>query len=573
LPPVHTDAGETSLPQILGPADVARYRAIVELQDSGRWGAADAEIAALGDRLLLGHVLAQRYLSRTYKARFDELTQWLARYSDEPRVHVVHALAVNKRPPGAHLPIEPDSAPVALRGIVDDPADLRPPAHAASSDAAAEAKLEIRRLAHSDPEAAERALQRADARHLLEAADYDEARADVAEGYLFAGDSQRAGLLTATSRTPAYRPLAHWDAGLAAWRLGRLDEARGHFETLARMPSLSRWTTSAAAFWAARVAQLGQRPDRAGYWLRLAAQQPRTFYGLLARRTLGIETSFDFEPEGFSRIDLGALTGIPAARRAMALLQIGAPRAAELELRVLANDAPFTLYPALIALADRGNMPALSIQLATMQSEVDGRRHDHALFPLPHWQPAGGYTVDRALLFAVMRQESQFLPSVESSAGAVGLMQLMPTTAHAMAGRLGIRLAGGKGAPKLTDPEVNLALGQEFLGMLLEKSEIKGNLILFAAAYNSGPGNLLRWRARPEYRDDPLLFLESMPVRETRVFTERVLTNYWIYRLRLDQPTPDLDALAAGGWPVYVAMDVQPGDLLPQQVASYESFR
>src|SRR3546814_11560883 len=55
------------------------------------------------------------------------------------------------------------------------------------------------------------------------------------------------------------------------------------------------------------------------------------------------------------------------------------------------------------------------------------------------------------------------------------------------------------------------------------------------------------------FRSDPLLFIESIPARETRVYVERVLTNLWIYRHRLGQPTPGLDAVAAGEWPRYTA--------------------
>src|SRR5262249_26262918 len=150
--------------------------------------------------------------------------------------------------------------------------------------------------------------------------------------------------------TAPWRVLAHWDAGLASWRLGRLGEARSHFETVARSPNLSRWTLSAAAFWAARVHVRAGRPDLAKYWLGLAAEQPHSFYGLLARQLLGSDVHFNFEPEIFTNIDLNALTGLPAARRAMALLQLGRREAAELELRGLAADAPFTLYPALVAL-------------------------------------------------------------------------------------------------------------------------------------------------------------------------------------------------------------------------------
>lgn len=558
---------EADLPAILGAADIDRYRAIGKLQDEGRWAAADAEIAGLHDRLLLGHVLAQRYLHRSYPARYEELQAWLARYADHPAAHAIYALAEKRRPAGARALVKPEGSPIALRGIVDDPADLRPPSHA-TSDHATQVKLEIRRLARTDPAIAEHVLIRSDDQHLFDGADYDEARADVAEGYLFNGENQKALALAETARTAAWRLLAHWDAGLAAWRLGRLGEARTHFETLARTPDLSSWNLSAAAFWAARVQERSNRPDLVKYWLGLAAEQPRTFYGMLAQRRLAAETYFNFEPEIFTDIDLNALTGIPAARRALALLQLGATEAAELELRTLASGAPFTLYPALVALADRGNMPALGIQLATMLSQVDGRRHDHALFPVPGWQPQGGFTVDRALLFALIRQESQFLPDARSSAGAIGLMQLMPDTASDMAARLGIKLPAASRSAVPTDPKLNLTLGQEYLSMLLQHDQIEGNLILFAAAYNSGPTNLLRWLARPEYHKDPLLFLESLPSRETRVFTERVLANYWVYRTRLGQKTPDLDMLAAGDWPVYVALDTP-----SKQVASNASTR
>jgi soluble lytic murein transglycosylase len=562
LTPGDETLGDSALPAILSRLDAERYRTIMALQDQGRWAAANGEIGALEDKLLLGHVLAQRYLHRAYKAKFAELRDWLARYADHPDSHAIHALALRRRPAGAAAPAKPDGAPVALRGIVDDPADLRPPAHAAPSEAAAAAKLDIRRLSRIEPAEAERRLHDADDRQLLADADYDEARADVAEGYLFVGESHQALLLAATARTTAFRPLAHWDAGLAAWRLGRLGEARTHFETLARMQGLSRWNLSAAAFWAARIHARGHRLDLVAYWLGLAAENPRTFYGLLAHRMLGRDGLFDFEPEIFTDIDLGALAGVPAARRALALLQIDASAAAELELRTLANAAPVTLYPALVALADRGNMPALSLQLSTMLSGVDGRRHDHALYPVPRWEPASGFTVDRALVFALIRQESQFLPDAKSTAGAVGLMQLMPATARAMAARRGIKLARAGTGDALTDPAVNLALGQQYLAELLGNEQIKGNLILLAAAYNSGPGAMLRWRARPEYRDDPLLFLESLPARETRVFARRVLANYWVYRLRLGQSTADLDRLAGGLWPVYSALDGSPSQVL-----------
>ena len=104
-------------------------------------------------------------------------------------------------------------------------------------------------------------------------------------------------------------------------------------------------------------------------------------------------------------------------------------------------------------------------------------------------------------------------------------------------------------------PDLNTDLGQRYLAHLLGQKGVKGDLFHLAAAYNGGPGNLVKWKRRMGDVSDPLLFIESLPSAETRIFVERVLTNFWIYRTRLGQPTPELDALAAGDWPQYMPLD------------------
>ena len=81
------------------------------------------------------------------------------------------------------------------------------------------------------------------------------------------------------------------------------------------------------------------------------------------------------------------------------------------------------------------------------------------------------------------------------------------------------------------------------------------DLFKLATAYNGGPGNLAKWQADMDHRDDPLLFIESLPSRETRFFAERILANLWIYRARLGQKAPSLAALAGGTWPTYLSLD------------------
>jgi soluble lytic murein transglycosylase-like protein len=173
--------------------------------------------------------------------------------------------------------------------------------------------------------------------------------------------------------------------------------------------------------------------------------------------------------------------------------------------------------------------------------------NDASAYPLPNWTPTGGWTMDRALVLAFARQESRFNPHVRSARGAVGLMQLMPATAAT--------LGGSTARERLADPQYNLALGQKYLSKLLAEDPVNGNLFYLAAAYNAGPGKLAQWVSAFGRNDDPLLFLESLPSRETRTFVERIMTNYWIYRGRLGQQAGSLDQIATGQWPTYDTQD------------------
>jgi soluble lytic murein transglycosylase-like protein len=131
-------------------------------------------------------------------------------------------------------------------------------------------------------------------------------------------------------------------------------------------------------------------------------------------------------------------------------------------------------------------------------------------------------------------------------------MQLMPRTASYIGRQTTLH---GRGKHKLFDPGLNMALGQRYIAYLLEDEAIGNDLFRLAAAYNAGPGNLRSWQRSVDYRDDPLLFIESLPSRETRLFIERILTNFWIYRDRLGQPAPSLENVVTGTWPGYVPLD------------------
>lgn len=176
-----------------------------------------------------------------------------------------------------------------------------------------------------------------------------------------------------------------------------------------------------------------------------------------------------------------------------------------------------------------------------------GEQSHHLNFDFPTllWAPESGFEISPALINAIVRQESQFNPNARSYSGAQGLMQLMPKTAKSMAKRLGMQNID------LTDPVENLEIGQYYLQYLMGLSFVGDDLTSLLIAYNAGPGNLLKWRRKWGDVQDPLLFIELIPMAETRAYVERVLANYWIYRMQRGEPTPTMTALAKGQVPRY----------------------
>jgi soluble lytic murein transglycosylase len=336
----------------------------------------------------------------------------------------------------------------------------------------------------------------------------------------------------------------HWQAGLAAWRRANLSGAASEFELAATAQSGSAWDISAAAYWAARAHLKNREPAKVTSWLRQAAQYPRTFYGQVARRALGLDPDFNWTAKPMSDASARALALSSKGQRALGLLQVGELGPAEQEMQTLLRSAGPDLAAGLHAVAQLYQLPSIALGLGVLAEQQPNVHADADLYPVPHWRPTGGFTVDRALLFALVRQESAFNASADNASGAAGLMQLMPATARSIAGR----------RQDLHDPAVNLALGQEYLRRLLADPAVDNNLFMMAIAYNAGPGTLAKWRAS-DATQDALLFIESLPNNKTRNFVERVMANVWIYQERFGQPTPSLDHVAAGSWPIYQSQD------------------
>jgi soluble lytic murein transglycosylase-like protein len=279
--------------------------------------------------------------------------------------------------------------------------------------------------------------------------------------------------------------------------------------------------------------------------LARAAEQGRTFYGLIAARQLGIEDRFNWGLPTLTGEAVGKLSRYDGVRRAMALVEIGQQGRAEAELALVQAKIDPAMRKPLLALARRLDLAAAQLRIAG-HVMGEGDVYDAALYPIPNWRPTGGFTVDRAFIYALMRQESRFDPGAKNGhSGAQGLMQIMPDTARAMSVSMK--------SERLSDPATNLSVAQRYIEELVDAQGNSRNLFLVAASYNAGPGNLSRWREAMKDIDDPLLFVESLPAGQTRAFVARVAANYWIYRMRLGQPVPSLDAAAAGKWPLFMA--------------------
>lgn len=309
----------------------------------------------------------------------------------------------------------------------------------------------------------------------------------------------------------------NWIAGLALYRTGQKNQALLHFERVAMDGKEDAWLRSSAAFWGARTAGELDQSDKALALTRQAAMHPKTFYGMIAQRQLELAR--------------GAVKKQAAAQSQGMVIKASYVPTAPAKAAV---DAVGDLLASLTPPRPLGYVPS--------SSGVD--------YPLPSLEPKWGFTLDKALVYAIVRQESRFNPAAVSPAGAVGLMQLMPAAAARAAGDDKLL----KDNSPLFDPAFNLRVGQDYFTWLLERG-VGYDLLHAVAAYNGGPGTLLKTAERVGPDADSLMVIESLPARETRNYVEKVVAGYWTYRKLFGQESPTLDALATGSKRVDLRLD------------------
>lgn len=359
---------------------------------------------------------------------------------------------------------------------------------------------------------------------------------------------------------------AYWTLGWTAYRSGRYDEAYENFtiyqEVKPRGRLLSQFT-----YWAARSAEkLGRFKEASDAYESVCGNSTQTYYCLMAGQRL----QYQKDPEGnieenSSAPDPGAETGLTEGsppvsekefltgdaryRAAMELLGLGLTREAAEEVDLLAKryskEKPALLEFAGLLYDAEDYYRALRIY----RLHFSGVRQDKEIlsiaFPLKLVEmvkrkgPAAG-GADPYLVAAVMREESHFNPNAVSPVGAMGLMQIMPSTGRFIAGELGKR---GFRSNELLNPDINIELGSWYLGHLLKRFD--NDIVLSIAGYNAGPNAAARWAGSlPSELDE---FIESIPYDETRAYTKRVLQSYMEFiRLSGEDPSQRLKQI----WPL-----------------------
>jgi len=518
------------------------WRGVFDAIDNGDWASAQAGIAALPPGLLTPVAKAELYTAKG--SRWVPLTSIEALIAKSPAIPEANQLALMAIKRGATTPplIIPEKPTYDLGS-----APVRYQAHPVQGAPAGD---QLRSMLDSYVKADDAAG--AEAQLLTFAPQLSaEARAEagqrVAFVYYVLGldmDARRVADAWRQGATGEWASQSAWVSGLASWRLGDYNAASSDFQQVARLAQ-QRELRAGGLYWAARAEQAAGRPASVEPLLRAAAsaaEAPESFYGLLARETLGMSTKLAGDPLiGFDP----PVEQYANVQRAIELARIGEAGLADQLLVHQAKIGVPTEHHALIQLAKRLDLPAAQLWLAN-HGQWGARSDATDRYPNPRWSPVNGWRVDPALAFGHIVQESAFRRTAVSTAGAVGLMQVLPITAQQMSQSTGVPYSRST----LTDPRYNLAFGQSFIETMRGSSATAGQLPRIIASYNAGPLPVGRW-ATINDKGDPLLWIESIPYWETRYYVPSVMRNMWVYQGLNGEDTTTLKAMAEHRWPAF----------------------
>jgi soluble lytic murein transglycosylase len=329
---------------------------------------------------------------------------------------------------------------------------------------------------------------------------------------------------------------AKLDDGQLAWK-ARAALRRGHWKTVRatidRMPSQMSHEPAWIYWYGRALAAAGDEAGARAYYLRISGQTE--FYSQLASEELGFVPAI---PEGTylpTEEEVRAAGGLPGLQRALELIRLGIRTEGVREWLFTLRGLDDARLIAAAELAHRAEVYDRAIQAADRTE----RLHNFGLrYPLPYRNVFEEYAkaqgLDEAWVYGLVRQESRFISDARSSAGAAGLMQVMPRTAKFIAHKIGLRNFRAK---SVVDVPTNVNLGTGYMKLVLDQL---GHPVLASAAYNAGPGRARRWRdAKPL---EGAIYAETIPFAETRDYVKKVMANSVFYAALLNKPIVPIKA-------------------------------
>jgi soluble lytic murein transglycosylase len=308
----------------------------------------------------------------------------------------------------------------------------------------------------------------------------------------------------------------------AALRAGRWQAVLDAIERMSPQAGIDlAWT-----YWGGRArGALGDAEGAREQFQRIAGQP--LYYSVLATEELGGAASIPLPHHEPAEAEVDVARQHPELARALELYRLGLRTEATREWMFAVRHMGDRRLLAAAELARRAAVFDRAIGTAGRTELL----HDYRVRYLAPFRDvfreyAGAYGLEEAWVLGLVRQESRFIPEARSSAGATGLMQLLPQTARWVAQRIGYKNYTLK---RVVEVETNVTLGARYLQHMLERT---GHPVLASTAYNAGPGRALRWQ--PAQPLEGAIFIESIPFDETREYVKRVMANTVHYALLLE---------------------------------------
>ncbi len=546
-----------TVPKILSENDKKIYLEINKLQNEGNWKKVNKKIKLLNNKILLGYLEYDKLMHpNKYKASYDELFNWLETYSDFPVVMQRRAYRLMKKRNTENNSNENLQKPKYgnyLRGYGENKKYRTSILNAKNSKN------------YSIPKKASDLIATQQFDKLII---YYEVNKNLQSDIVFylqkdAEKKYYGGRVYEALKTYKFLdnlsrikiPESFFKAGLSAFKLNHYNQAKKFFVKCNNLilsldnkhsPNL----TAACFYWTAKVTS--SKKSSKEYYAK-ASKFERTMYGQLAIEKLNKKDNFVWEKprNEILKYKNNNILSLNSFQRLIALSELNYYDKADLEMRNLYSKLNRQNVKLLLHLSEKLDLAAVQIRLAETFYEKDYVLYISGMYPTPQWPLEEGFLFDRAFIYALIRKESAFNLRAKSSKGARGLMQLMPRTASKI--KKDHRLRYGN-KHQLYSLELNLELGQKLLKELVENPSTKNQVLNTLIAYNAGITRVKKWN-KTINENDPLAFIESIPIRETRMFVKAILTDFWIYRDKLGQDKPTRTMLANNKWPVFINQD------------------